>query len=142
MKKHVALCIALSVLIAVASIAQTTWEFANGPYFVNFDDFAVGVKNEETVLYAADSAEVEQVAGALVLKSTNQGQTWQKLHLPDGGNVRCVATVFDNPDIVYAAILGSGVYKSTNGGTSWTELQNQPSNLYIGGLLLTRQTPT
>jgi len=130
-KRIVVIGLLLSVLV-VSTPAQVQWQFADGPYYVNFDDFTIGLQGGQVVLYAADSVEVESASGALVLKSTDRGQTWQKLYLPDPGVVRCVATVRDNPNIVYAAILGAGVYKSTNGGVSdWVRLPNQPRNLFV-----------
>ena len=120
-------------LAAFSAHAQLNWQFDNGPYFARIHDFAVGVKDGITILYAADSSEHS------LLKSTNRGESW--IHVLGGAGVhtyvRCVATVKNNPDIVYAGVLFAsgglqpGVYKSINGGTTWTYLQNQPANPFI-----------
>jgi hypothetical protein len=54
---------------------QVSWQFTNGPYYANIDDFAVGESNGQVVLYAADSAYVETTGDAFVLQSTDRGKT-------------------------------------------------------------------
>ena len=57
-------------------------------------------------------------------KTTDAGQTWQFVGLPNSRHIPRIAIDPNNPDIVYAAVLGDlykptserGVYKSINGG--------------------------
>lgn len=81
-------------------------------------------------------------------KTTDAGQTWQFVGLPNSRHIPRIAIDPNNPDIVYAAVLGDlykptserGVYKSINGGKTWkkvlfsnnqagaVELQMDPTN--------------
>ncbi len=81
-------------------------------------------------------------------KTTDAGQTWHFLGLPNSRHIPRIAIDPSNPDIVYAAVLGDlykptserGVYKSINGGKTWkkvlfsndqagaVELQMDPTN--------------
>lgn len=44
--------------------------------------------------------------------------------LSQGGMVRAILTFGSDPNLMYAAILGAGIYKSTDGGANWTEKSN------------------
>ncbi len=62
-----------------------------------------------------------------IYKSTDAGETWAHMGLPDSGHIGRIVVHPTNPDIVYAAVLGHlfsdnperGLYKTTNGGQSW-----------------------
>jgi hypothetical protein len=59
-----------------------------------------------------------------VLRSENYGKSWQKsLDAGSATNRGASSLVMDplNPDVLYAAIVGKGIYKTDNGGTTgWT----------------------
>lgn len=44
---------------------------------------------------------------------------WQSTHGPYGGIVADIAQFHDNPNMLFAALEGGGVYKSINGGATW-----------------------
>ena len=51
-------------------------------------------------------------------KSTDMGVTYNLLH--DFGNkVRYLQISYSNPNVIYADVVGYGLYKSENGGESW-----------------------
>jgi photosystem II stability/assembly factor-like uncharacterized protein len=62
-----------------------------------------------------------------IYKSTDAGETWAHMGLPDSGHIGRIVVHPSNPDIVYVAALGHlykdnperGLYKTTNGGQSW-----------------------
>lgn len=122
---------ALLALLSSSVLAQVGWQFDNGPWYANIQDFAVGLKNNQVVLYAADSVDVAQIPNAFVLKSTNRGESWEHKTINASGMVRCVATVHSNADIIYAGIPNVGIYKSTDGGTSFVAVNNGLGNMQL-----------
>ncbi len=68
--------------------------------------------------------------GTGMFKSTNGGTTWTNIGLVNCYSFGNVSINPANPQILYAAAVGStrrkniesGIYKSTNGGTSWTNV--------------------
>ena len=65
-----------------------------------------------------------------IYKSTDAGDTWRHIGLPEAGQIGRIVVHPSDPDIVYAAVLGHifgpnperGVYRSTNGGLSWAKV--------------------
>ncbi|MFI5172194.1 MAG: T9SS type A sorting domain-containing protein [Chitinophagales bacterium] len=65
-----------------------------------------------------------------IYKSTNGGDTWTNIGLTEGGNTGRIAINQDNPQIIFAAMLGDlfensaerGIYRTENGGTTWEKV--------------------
>jgi hypothetical protein len=65
-----------------------------------------------------------------IYKSTDAGDTWRHIGLPEAGQIGRIVVHPHDPDIVYAAVLGHifgpnperGVYRSTNGGLTWSKV--------------------
>jgi photosystem II stability/assembly factor-like uncharacterized protein len=65
-----------------------------------------------------------------VYKSTDAGDTWRHIGLPEAGQIGRIVVHPTDSDIVYAAVLGHifgsnperGVYRSTNGGLTWSKV--------------------
>jgi photosystem II stability/assembly factor-like uncharacterized protein len=65
-----------------------------------------------------------------IYKSTDAGDTWRHIGLPEAGQIGRIVVHPTEPDVVYAAVLGHifgpnperGVYRSTNGGLSWSKV--------------------
>lgn len=63
-----------------------------------------------------------------IYKSTDGGDSWTNMGLPDSGDIPKVAIDPKNDDVVYAAVLGHlwgankerGIYKTADGGKTWT----------------------
>ncbi len=63
-------------------------------------------------------------------KSEDAGRTWRSVGLENSRHIPRIRIHPRNPDVVYAAVLGSvygpgeerGVYRSTDGGATWTKL--------------------
>ena len=68
--------------------------------------------------------------GIGVYKSTDRGRTWTHCGLRHGGQIGEIRTHPANPDLVYAAVLGSifgpnderGVFRSKDGGGTWEKV--------------------
>ncbi|MFD0993337.1 VPS10 domain-containing protein [Tenacibaculum geojense] len=98
---------------SVGSIAVSEWD--NNVIYVGM--------GEKTVRGNVSS-------GDGIWKSIDAGKTWQHMGLPNSRHIARVRIHPQNPDIVYAAVMGDlykptnerGVYKSTNGGKTWKKV--------------------
>ncbi len=65
-----------------------------------------------------------------VYKSTDGGDSWQNVGLPESQHIGRIVVHPDNPDLVYVAALGGlysenperGLYRSENGGRTWEQV--------------------
>ena len=65
-----------------------------------------------------------------VYKSTDAGQTWTNMGLPESHHIGRIVVHPNDPNVVYVAALGHlysenperGLYRSTNGGRSWDQV--------------------
>jgi len=68
--------------------------------------------------------------GTGIYRTTNGGEKWEFLGLPNSERIGRILINPTNPDIVFVAVLGAlwgdsedrGIYKTTDGGKSWTKL--------------------
>lgn len=93
-----------------------------------------GLSGQDAMNLARPSANTVWAAGHNVLmKSTDGGRTWQDVRpggLP-GLDVHGFAVDPRNPQIVYAAIAGQGLYRSSDGGRSFATLSTD-----VGGAVM------
>ncbi|HEV2289171.1 MAG TPA: hypothetical protein VGR81_09490 [Candidatus Acidoferrales bacterium] len=97
----------------------------------------VDPKNPDVVYVAALGHLFGSNAERGVFKTTDGGQTWQKiLFVDDQTGATCLAMDPSNPSVVYAGMWqmsrshwtfssggpGSGIYKTTDGGANWTNI--------------------
>jgi photosystem II stability/assembly factor-like uncharacterized protein len=69
-------------------------------------------------------------AGDGIYRSTDAGRTWAHIGLPEAGQIGKIRVHPENPDLVYAAVLGHifgpnpdrGVYRSKDGGKTWEKV--------------------
>ena len=70
------------------------------------------------------------VMGNGIYKSTDAGQTWKNMGLPQSGRIGRIVIHPSNPDIVFACVLGRvtglqqerGVFRTTDGGIHWVRV--------------------
>lgn len=69
--------------------------------------------------------------------------TWEFLGPQNiGGRVRALVIHPTQPNVMWAAAVGGGVWKSTNGGTSWLPLSDLLPNIAVASLALDPTNPT
>ncbi|MGB2085640.1 MAG: WD40/YVTN/BNR-like repeat-containing protein [Flavobacteriaceae bacterium] len=90
-------------------------------------------KSDPNVIYAGGGEVTVRgnvSSGYGVWKSVDAGKTWQFAGLPKSRHIPRIVIDPQNPEVVYAAVLGNlykptsqrGVYKSTDGGKNWKKV--------------------
>nr|MBA3296879.1 hypothetical protein [Acidobacteriota bacterium] len=89
----------------------------------------VSESNPNVVYVGTGSAAIRSnvIIGRGAYKSVDAGRTWQMIGLRDGGQIGSIRVHPSNPDIAWAAALGSpfgpnaerGIFKTIDGGNTW-----------------------
>jgi len=112
-----------------------------GKTYVNISDGFFGgsigsiavAKSDPNVIYVGGGEVTVRgnvSSGYGVWKSEDAGKTWQFAGLPKSRHIPRIVIDPQNPEIIYAAVLGNiykptqnrGVYKSINGGKTWSKI--------------------
>ena len=118
--------------------AGKTWHFMGLEDTRHIGRLAVHPKNPDIIFVAALGHAYGRNSERGVFRSTDGGNTWQKVLYKDD-QTGAIDVVFDpsNPSILYAALWqayrtpysmvsggpGSGLYRSADGGTTWTQIK-------------------
>jgi photosystem II stability/assembly factor-like uncharacterized protein len=67
-------------------------------------------------------------------RSTNRGNTWERLRLPADADIWSVCIHPKNPRVVYAGATPPGVYRSDDGGDTWRKMADPglPDRVIMG----------
>ncbi len=110
-----------------------TWENLSDGYFGGSIGAVEVAPSDPNVLYVGGGEKTVRgnvSAGTGVWKSTDAGQTWMYMGLPNSRHIPRIRVHPQNPDLVYAAVLGDlfkpsperGVYRSKDGGRTWERI--------------------
>mgnify|MGYP002623477174 FL=1 len=114
--------------------AGTSWLNVSDGYFGAGSIGAVAVAaSDPDVVYVGTGSACPRgnvSPGIGMYRSTDAGLTWMDIGLHDAGQIAKLAVHPENPDIVYAAVLGQifgpneerGVFRSRDGGTNWEKV--------------------
>lgn len=114
--------------------AGTSWVNISDKFFKVGSIGAVAVADSDpNVIYVGTGSNAPRgniSPGDGIYKSTDAGKTWEHIGLPDAGQIGRIRIHPENPNLVYAAVLGNlflpseerGVYRSENGGDSWEKI--------------------
>ncbi len=137
----------------------TTWAYLGLARTRHIGRIVVNPQNPQVIFVAAMGALYSADSSRGVYRSTDGGQTWQRvLYLTDSTGCIDLALNPANPQVVYAAmwerirhpdrrVMGgptSGIYRSQDGGTTWTPLTSGlPTGPQVGriGLALAPSNP-
>ena len=106
--------------------------FTDQPDVFSIGAVAVAPSNSSILYLGSGEANNSRSSywGNGIYKSTDAGETWTHVGLPESQHVGRVVIHPTNPDIVYIAALGPlyseggerGLYKTTNGGRTWQQV--------------------
>ena len=111
-----------------------SWKCISDGYFKtpSIGSIAIAQKNPD-IIYAgtgSDGIRSNVIVGKGMYKSIDGGDTWSLSGLENGGQIGSVIIHPEDPDNVYAAVIGQpfrkseerGIYHTVNGGKSWDNL--------------------
>ncbi|MGB5508492.1 WD40/YVTN/BNR-like repeat-containing protein, partial [Robiginitalea sp.] len=109
------------------------WENISDGFFGGSIGAVEVAQSDPNVLYVGGGEKTVRgnvSSGYGVWKSVDAGKTWQQAGLEKTRHIPRLKVHPENPDIVYAAVLGNiykptearGIYKSTDGGQSWRQV--------------------
>ena len=107
-----------------------SWENISDGFFGGSIGAVEVAKSDPNVIYVGGGEKTLRgnvSSGYGVWKSEDAGKTWKSVGLEKSRHVPRIRIHPNNPEIVYAAVLGNiykpteerGIYKSTDGGTTW-----------------------
>ena len=110
-----------------------TWENISDGFFGGSIGAVEIAQSDPNVIYVGGGEQTVRgnvSSGYGVWKSVDAGKTWAAAGLEKSRHIPRMRVHPDNPDIVYAAVLGNiykpsaerGVYKSTDGGQTWKKI--------------------
>ena len=114
--------------------AGDSWRNVSDHVFATASIGAMDVADSDpNVLYVGTGSEgirSNVSIGKGMYKSSDAGRSWRFVGLRDAGQIGAVAIHPTNPDVVYAAVVGSpfsngrnrGVYRTRDGGATWQQV--------------------
>ncbi|GIW82833.1 MAG: hypothetical protein KatS3mg105_4640 [Gemmatales bacterium] len=110
-----------------------TWENISDGFFGGSIGAVAVAPSDANVIYVGGGEETLRgnvSHGYGMWKSTDAGKTWKSIGLKDSRHIARVRVHPQNPDIVYAAVIGHlfgpnkerGVFRSKNGGKTWQKI--------------------
>ena len=108
--------------------------------------------SDSNILYAGTGESDIRSAlssGDGVYKSTDGGQTWKNIGLPDSRQISRIVVDPRNADVVYVGALGHayapnnerGVFKSSDGGNTWTHVFDKGPSIGVSDLAIAAAAP-
>lgn len=110
-----------------------SWENISDGYFGGSIGAVAVAPSDNNVIYVGGGEKTVRgnvSYGYGVWKSEDTGKTWKQMGLENSRHISRIRIHPDNPDIVFAAVMGDlfkdtderGVYKSTDGGKTWKQV--------------------
>ncbi|WP_235444301.1 VPS10 domain-containing protein [Zhouia amylolytica] len=107
-----------------------TWENISDGFFGGSIGAVSVAPSDHNVIYVGGGEKTVRgnvSSGYGIWKTVDAGKTWKQMGLEKSRHIPRIRVHPDNPDIVYAGVLGNiykpteerGVYKSTDGGETW-----------------------
>ncbi len=88
-------------------------------------------------------------SGVGIFKTVDGGKTWKNMGLQNSKLIHRVLIDYNNPNTVYAGVMGSawgpstekGVYKTTDGGKTWNKILYINDSTGVGEMIMDPQNP-
>lgn len=132
--------------------AGNTWKSISDGFFGGSIGSIAASESDPNTLYVGEGEQTLRgnvSSGKGVWKSTDAGETWKFIGLPNSEHIARIRIHPKNPEIVYVAVIGNlwksseerGLYKSTDGGENWKKILYVSEKAGIGDLILDPNNP-
>jgi len=147
-------------IIYAGSASGGLWKTTNGgttfkpifdKYTQSIGSVTIDQKHPDTIWVGTGECWVRNSVsiGKGIYKSTDAGDNWKFMGLEESERIAKIILDPDNPDIVYAAVMGHlwnsnkerGVYKTTDGGKSWNKILYIDENTGCSDLTINPSDP-
>ena len=120
------------------------WKNISDRYFKSPSIGAIAVyQPNPDIIYVgtgSDAIRSNVIVGKGIYKSIDAGKTWKSIGLENAGQIGAIKIHPNNPNLVYAAVVGQpfrkskerGIYKTKDGGITWEQILFQADS--VGGL--------
>ena len=117
----------------------SSWQNVSDGFFAtgSIGSIDVSDSNPDVIFVGTGSDGIRSnvIIGKGIYRSTDRGETWEMVGLENAGQIASVVIHPTNPEVVYAAAMGSpfgptpdrGVYRTLNGGKTWDLIKHVSS---------------
>ncbi|SDB62620.1 Uncharacterized protein SAMN03097699_2742 [Flavobacteriaceae bacterium MAR_2010_188] len=128
------------------------WENISDGYFGGSIGAVTVSKSDPNVIYVGGGEKTVRgnvSSGYGIWKTEDAGQSWIQIGLKESRHIPRISVHPENPDIVYAGVLGNiykptqerGIYKSTDGGKTWRQTLFANENAGVVDLIMDPSNP-
>ena len=127
--------------------AGSTWEPISDGYFGGSIGAIAVSESDPNIIYVGEGEQTLRgnvSSGHGMWKSTDAGETWHFIGLPQSEHISRIRIHPENPEIVYVGVIGNlwkpnperGLYKTNDGGMTWEKILYVSDKAGIGDLIL------
>ena len=127
--------------------AGNTWENCSDGFFGGSIGAVAVAESDPNIIYVGEGEQTLRgnvSSGKGAWKSSDAGETWEFIGLPNSEHISRIRIHPTNPDIVYVGVIGNlwkpnterGLYKTIDGGKSWKKILYVSDKAGVGDVII------